>query len=429
MTHSDPSASTARRPTPDGARRPLRVVIGCDTFAPDVNGAARFAERLAAGLTARGEEVHVVAPASSRRTAGRFVETVEGVPVHVVRLPSWRWYPHDWLRFVVPWFMRRRARRILDDVAPDVVHFQSHVIVGRGLAREAHARGVRVVGTNHIMPENILDFTLLPGPLNDLLMRIAWRDERHVFELADAVTTPTRRAADFLERNTGLRGVIPVSCGIRARDYAPDLGPRRDRRILFVGRLTREKQIDVALRAFDRLDPELDARFDVVGSGDQLDALRAQAAHLRARDRVTFHGRVDDAELRRLYSTASVFVMPSIAELQSIATLEAMASGLPVVAADAMALPHLVRPGENGYLFRPGDPVALADALDRVLRQTPERRLAMQRASLDGVRPHDIEHTLDTFEALYRGLTPPAPAPVPEARDTDRAHDTDRTEG
>jgi glycosyltransferase involved in cell wall biosynthesis len=95
-------------------------------------------------------------------------------------------------------------------------------------------------------------------------------------------------------------------------------------------------------------------------------------------------------------------VIASIAELQSIATMEAMASGLPIVAADAVALPHLVHDGENGYLFRPGDVDDLADKLTTVLTLPPDERLRMQRASLEGVKVHDMRRTLDTFEALYR---------------------------
>jgi glycosyltransferase involved in cell wall biosynthesis len=95
--------------------------------------------------------------------------------------------------------------------------------------------------------------------------------------------------------------------------------------------------------------------------------------------------------------------MPSIAELQSIATMEAMSSGLPIVAADAMALPHLVRDGENGYLFPPGDAWALADRIERVLRLPEEELLVMKNASLRLIEPHDIETTVSVFERLYRG--------------------------
>src|SRR5690606_4801138 len=127
------------------------------------------------------------------------------------------------------------------------------------------------------------------------------------------------------------------------------------------------------------------------------------SADLGLSDRVTFHGHTTDEELRALLTRAILFVIPSIAELQSIATMEAMASGLPVVGSDAVALPHLIHDGENGYLFRPGDVDDLAAKLTTVLTQSPEERLRMQQASLEGVKVHDMDRTLDTFEALYRG--------------------------
>ena len=95
--------------------------------------------------------------------------------------------------------------------------------------------------------------------------------------------------------------------------------------------------------------------------------------------------------------------MPGIAELQSLVTLEAMASGTPVVAADAMALPHLVRPGRNGWLYTPGDVPELTTRLVALLSDAALRR-RMGAASLDIVAEHTIVATLDTFEGLYRRL-------------------------
>lgn len=389
--------------TADAAHpRPLTILIGADTFLPHVNGAARFAERLAAGLVARGHDVHVMAPSAGHRNHGTFTETIEGEPMTMHRLPSWRWYPHDWLTFVLPWMSKHYARRVLDEVKPDVVHIQSHIVIGRGLAREARKRGIPIIATNHVMAENILDFTTLPDSLNKVAVKIAWADAKRTFDLTRAVTTPTRRAADFLESTIDIKGVIPISCGIDASNYTADLTPRDAHRLVFVGRLTTEKQIDVILRAIAQLDPALDVRFDVIGNGDQRRNLEQLTAELGLSDRVEFHGHTTDEELRSFLSHASLFVIASIAELQSIATMEAMASGLPIVAADAVALPHLVHDGENGYLFRPGDVDDLTAKLTTVLTQSPEERLRMQRASLEGVKVHDMRRTLDTFEALYR---------------------------
>src|SRR3954470_8354481 len=111
-------------------------------------------------------------------------------------------------------------------------------------------------------------------------------------------------------------------------------------------------------------------------------------------DRVDFLGYVSDLELRQAYTRATVFAMPSIAELQSIATMEAMASALPVVAADAMALPHLVHDGENGYLFRPGDAQHLAEQLQRVFAMPQDELDALKQASLRIVAAHDIQTTI-----------------------------------
>jgi glycosyltransferase involved in cell wall biosynthesis len=93
--------------------------------------------------------------------------------------------------------------------------------------------------------------------------------------------------------------------------------------------------------------------------------------------------------------------MPSIAELQSLATLEAMAASTPVIAADAMALPHLVRPGRNGWLYQPGAVAELTTRLAMLLGD-PAMRRRMGAVSREIVAEHAIEATLDRFEGIYR---------------------------
>ncbi|WP_210481096.1 glycosyltransferase [Naasia sp. SYSU D00948] len=385
-----------------GDDRPLRVLIVGDTFPPDVNGAANFSVRLAAGLAERGHEVHVIAQSHDNRQ-GVYREEHAGQTLTVHRLLSMRWLRHDWIRFVYPWRINANAGRIIDQVKPDVVHIQSHFIAGRGASTEAVKRSVRVVATNHFMPENLIEFTGLPRFVWGFAVKRAWADAARILGRAAEVTTPTRRAAEYLEQQTGLRGVHAVSCGIRAADYTPSFEPRVQNRIAFCGRVAPEKQLDKLLDAVALLPADLDVHVDIVGEGDQRRNLENQATRLGIRDRVVFHGRVTDARLRRVLTEATLFAMPSIAELQSIATMEAMASGLPVVAANAMALPHLVHDGENGYLFPPGDVGALADRIERVLRLPEEELLVMKNASLRLIEPHDIETTLQVFERLYRG--------------------------
>ena len=389
--------------TPTDDTKPLRILIGADTFLPEINGAAIFAARLAAGLVERGHDVHIVAPAATRKH-GTWTEVIEGQPMTVHRLYSWRWYPHPWLRFAIPWRIEQNSARILDAVKPDVVHFQSHIITGRGLSHQAQKRGIRIVGTNHFMPENMLDHAHIPKFLHPWAVSLAWQAAARSFNRAEAVTTPTRKAADFLADATHIKGIIAISCGINMADYTPNFEPRTDNLIVFVGRITGEKQLDKLVRAFARLDKSLDARLELVGGGDQEQQLRNLANQLGVGDRVKITGYVETSYLREALTRATVFAMPSIAELQSIATMEAMASGLPVVAANAMALPHLVHDGDNGFLFEPGNVDDLADRLTEVLTLPEDDLQKLKHSSMKIVEAHDIQRTLDTFEQLYRGV-------------------------
>lgn len=382
--------------------RPLRILIATDTFAPDVNGAAKFTTRLAARLTARGHEVHVVASALGRGRQGTRVEEHEGQRFSVHRLRSMLYPGHEWLRFAEPWRMFRNAASLLDALKPDVVHFQSHVILGRAFSTEAKKRGIRVIGTNHLMFENLMDHSNVPKFLQEQTVERLWKDAATVLERCDVVTTPTRRSADYLELKTGLRGVHAISCGLPGDEYSPN-PERQHGRIVFVGRVTSEKRLDTLVRAVALLPEDLTWHLDIVGGGDQIDELAKLARDLRIADRVTLTGYVSDQELRDRLRSAEVFAMPSIAELQSIATMEAMATGLPVVAADAVALPHLVTDGVNGWLFRPDDAADMAEKLERIMRLSDEDYAKYQRHSLQMVAPHDIEATITAFERLYRG--------------------------
>ncbi len=389
---------------PDDAQsKPLTIVIGADTFAPEINGSATFAASLAGGLARRGHSVHVVAPAAGRHMHGTFQEEHGGETVTVHRLWSWRYRPHPWLRFALPWRIQANSARILDEVKPDAVHFQSNIVVGRGLSKQALKRNIRLIATNHVMPENLLEFSLIPRFARVLVVKWWWWDANRIYGRAEAMTSPTRRAADLVQDNTQIHKVLAISCGLDASNYTPSFEPRTENLIMFVGRVTFEKQIDKLIRAFALLDPKLEAKLEIVGGGELEDELKYLAETLGVADRVIFDSYVSTEFLREALTRATVFAMPSIAELQSIATMEALASGLPVVAANAMALPHLVHDGRNGYLFEPGDVEAFAARLTDVLTMPEDELLAFKRESLVIVEAHDINRTITTFEELYRG--------------------------
>lgn len=387
----------------------LRVVIPCDTFAPDINGAARFAERLAGGLVRRGHEVHIIAPAFDSSEGPR-IEHHDGVNMIVHRLRSHRVPQHRTLRWPEPWGMTKKIFEVLKEVEPHAVHIQSHLMVGRFAHRAAKKLNLRTLATNHVMPENLMRYSLLPKFLHKFAMRVIWADAGRILRKMDALTTPTKRAAELLEEAAGVTDVLAISCGIDASRFANQTPTQNANPVaLFLGRLDDEKKIDVFLRAVAQLTDFPNLRVELVGDGGERERLQKLAESLKIASRVSFLGHVTDDELPGIYERATVFVMPSIAELQSIATMEAMASGRPVIAADAMALPHLVHDGDNGYLFPPGDVEALAERLRRVLAADQKELSRLSENSLHLIQSHDIQRTLGIFEDLYRGGGEPAP--------------------
>jgi len=386
----------------------VKILIGAETYAPDINGAARFAQRLAAGLAGRGHEVHV-ACASTDGTPRR--ERADGCTVH--RLASTRYPWHASLRFCTPGRTGAAADALVEEIGPDVVHVQAHLVLGRALVGAARRRELPLVATNHFMPENVLGYLpILPRRWHDAASRLTWRDLSAVYSRADVITAPTPRAVELLRDATGLAGEA-VSCGVDADRFRAAAAAAPEPRLLFVGRLDPEKRIDELLAALARVETRPRPVLEIVGDGDHRARLERMAADLGLSERVTFHGHVNEPELLAAYARAHIFCMPGIAELQSIATLEAMAAGKPVVAADAMALPHLVRPGENGYLYTPGDVDELAARLTELVGDATLRE-QMGARSRALVAPHTHRATLDRFEEIYRALgTVPRLAALP----------------
>ncbi|HJA59755.1 MAG TPA: glycosyltransferase [Candidatus Brevibacterium intestinavium] len=388
---------SAHRPT-----HARRILIPAETYSPEVNGAAKFAERLAAGLAERGNDVHVACPSATGKPS---VSVENGVTVH--RLTAHRWPLHPTWMICMPWETKPELSRLLDSLQPDIVHTQAHFVIGRYAFSESNRRGIPVVATNHFMPDNVRPYVRAPKPILDGGTAIAWWDLRRKFQSADFITVPTQLAADLLTENGFTSPIRAVSCGIDLQRFAHlrelDSSPARTvpPRVLFVGRLSSEKRAADIVQAVAKTDPALGLEADIVGGGDQEEPLRELSAELGIADRIHVLGKISDTELMEAYQRCTFFCMPSTAELQSIATLEALASRKPVVLADAVALPHLVRDGVNGFLFPPRDIDALADRFTRICTATDAEFDAMSTASLDVVAKHDIEHTLDTFESIY----------------------------
>ncbi len=388
----------------------MRIIISGQTFFPAANGQAVFTVRLAEGLAQSGHAVMVVVP--SDRVSSYSIQR-NGVRVEgLAAAPLGASYPDAYLALMPA----ARVRQLFEEFKPDVVHIQDHYPLSRRVMMEAHRLHLPVAGTNHFLPANIIHYINKVPWTRDLIERLLWWTMIQAYDKVDVVTTPTRTAASILKGKGLGVPVFPISCGVDLSRFRPMSGLDRamvraefgldpsKKLIMFVGRVDQEKRVDLLLEAVARLS-RADLQLAVVGTGrydEEIHELASQLGLLADR-RVVFTGRVSGDDLPRLLNAADLFAMPSEAELQSIATLEAMACGLPVLAADANALPELVASGVNGFLFKPGD-VEDAERCIAQFADQPEAWPAMGRASRAKVRRHSLTMTLQRYVALYRTL-------------------------
>jgi glycosyltransferase involved in cell wall biosynthesis len=179
--------------------------------------------------------------------------------------------------------------------------------------------------------------------------------------------------------------------------------PANPPEIVFVGRLAPEKGPDILLRAYAHL-LKPDARLVFVGSGPMMKDLLAEAAELRVQDRVDFVGEQPHPEALRRISQAAVCVVSSRREGFSVACLEAMAAGRPIVATRCGGPEELIQDERTGLLVPVGNDVALAQAMERLLRERSRAKTLGDAARQQAVAVYDRKTIVRRMEKVYFGV-------------------------
>lgn len=383
----------------------MKILIASDLHYPTINGVATFSRNLARGLAARGHEVLVIAPSQ----VGKKCKEVDGN--HTIVRTSSVPFPF-YQNFRISPNASREVRKTIEEFDPDVIHIQMVLWIGAAALKFGNKMGIPIVSTNHAMPENLMDNMKVLAPVSRPINYILKEYGARFHSKADFVTLPTQAAIDMFNANDKITvPMAPVSNGIdlgrfmvgKADDelYEKFSIPKDAPIVSYVGRLDAEKHLSVLVRAFQRVKRQItDAHLVIVGDGTDAAHLKSQVRHYGLTKDVTFTGRVSDDEIVALHKVGTVFCMPSPAELQSIATLEAMASGQPVVAVDAGALAELCQHERNGFLCQPDDDVAIAQSLETILLDE-KMRTKMSDESLTIARTHDLTTTLEQFENIY----------------------------
>lgn len=385
----------------------MKILIASDLHFPVINGVATFSRNLARGLASRGHEVLVIAPSQTGR---KYKEVdVNHIVTRTVAVP----FPF-YQNVRVSLTPAREVKKIINDFEPDIIHIQMLMWIGQAAMKIGNKNGIPIVSTNHAMPENLMDNLKLLAPLARPINYMLTEYGRRFHSKSDFVTLPTQSAIGMFKASRKMKVPIKaISNGIDLNEFSvgeatqgvyekfniPDDLPI----VTFVGRLDAEKHIPVLIKAFKQVLDSTPAHLLIVGDGGEISNLKLFVSDLNIRSNVTFTGRVDEEDKRDLHRMGTVFAMPSPMELQSIATLEAMASGMPVVAIDAGALKELCHDNKNGFLCEKDNDREIADGIIKIIKN-PRLRNKFSKKSLEIAKKNNLQHTLDQFIEIYTNL-------------------------
>ena len=372
----------------------LRILGFCDHFRPEVGGGAERVAREVYGRLARSGARVTVVTTSGSASAWAGVEP----GLDVVEVPTLDLSRVIGLQRSLSIGMLRALMPIARSLRPDLLHANSLEFETSRAAAALRARG----RTPLVLTAHIAGFDAMAEPwrtlgrAHDRLIgaRLLRRADRLI-----AVSEAVGRHVRSLGAGQETLRIIPN--GVDHEIFRPPVQPpfAREPRVLFVGRLVANKGADLALEAFAAvLGDGRRAHLTLVGDGPLRASLVTRARDLGIGDSVAFAGRSSEvaADLR----DADVFVRPTTTEGMSLALLEAMASGVCVVASDVPGNAELIRHGVNGLLCPPRDTRALADALLLAIDDEAGRRHLSDAAFEDSQQyswDRCAKETLDVF--------------------------------
>jgi phosphatidylinositol alpha 1,6-mannosyltransferase len=369
----------------------LRIALFSGNYNYVRDGANQALNRLVGFLLRQGAEVRIYSPTTDTPA---FEATGEVVSVPAFSIPTREEYR-------IPRALTRQVRRDLAAFAPNVIHLASPDIVAHRAISWARARGIPAVASVHTRFETYMQYYNLHW-LEPVIRAIL----RRFYRRCDAIVVPAESTASILRAQRMNSDISIWTRGVDRDQFNPerrDMGwrkangiPATDMVIAFLGRIVMEKGLEEFAEAIDALAARKVAhKVLVIGEGP------ARGWFEERLPDAVFTGQLVEDELGQALASADVLLNPSITEAFGNVTLEAMASGLPVVAAIATGATNLVRDGETGVLVQPGDTDGYADALTAYARD-PALRARHGEAGLAFAKTMDWDQINGAVMKVYQ---------------------------
>jgi 1,2-diacylglycerol 3-alpha-glucosyltransferase len=373
----------------------MRIGFFTDTYTPQINGVVTSISLFRRALMERDHEVYVFAPTPDHPDDDS----------RTVRFPSLPFVFQPEMRLASPFSIE--ALRVLDKVDLDIVHSHDPFAIGLFGLNVARRHKIPYVHTYHTMYPEYVHYVWETR----LTKRLAERLSREFCEQCSSIIAPSTKVERYL-RNWGVTVPIDViATGVDINRYAAVNQPRIDalaekagvrpeeRLLLFMGRLGKEKNVELLLRALwhSRLP---NTKLLIGGDGPHREYLQSLAVELGIEDRVTFLGYLQGEDAVAAYHLAHAFAFASTTETQGLVIGEAMAAGLPVIAVEDHAVEDFVISGRTGLIV-PGRPDDLGMAFDQLLGDE-DLRQSFARAALARAQSFSIEHQAERLEHHYQ---------------------------
>jgi glycosyltransferase involved in cell wall biosynthesis len=383
----------------------MRILMFSHGYPPTLSGVTLVVQKIARAMVECGHAVTVVT-ASEKNLPYQSVD--QGVQLErILGIPNPFWWEGP-----MPFILPSAIQRIADRFQPDIIHTHDNGYQSLVLPMVKWDASQSLITSCYTLPSFFTQF-LKPGELESRIDTIMWKyylsNLGHYEHVVFCTHTHER---DFLAH--GLRQPTTViSNGVNIQRYHPGKEFGEDilsryhlppaPRILSVGRLMKDKRLDLLIKAMRVVCDVQEAHLLVVGRGSERQHLKTLIRKLRLEPYIHLLGYVPEQDLPALYRASDLFAIPSMVEVQSLPALQAAVTGLPIVAADSAALPELVRHGENGMLVNPLNPAELGEAILFILSQ-PEKARQMGQVSLEIGCAHDERLTFQAYDQFYRDL-------------------------
>lgn len=360
-----------------------------DSWFPTRDGVVTSITIIKESLEALGHEVFIVAPEPEKEFRQ---EGVYYFPA--VRFRSYEGY-------YVP-ILPSNKMEVLREIDPDVIHIHGVATMAlRGLVC-GHELGIPTVMTFHTMVDDAAKYYSPIKIPPETMEKLIWIYLRQILKRMDVVVTPTACIGEELKsRGAVCRNLVTIPTGTNTAEFHPGIASDDIRRrhglegkrvAIHVGRISYEKELDMVVRAMQRID----ATLLVTGKGPAKADIEKLVEDLGPQDKVVFTGFVPDSELPAYYNAADIAVSASKFETQGLSILEAMASGKPVACRNGRAFAEIVHDGVNGYLFDDVD--GCVEAMEKAFDASAEVREASLKTALDNSREKSAQLYVDAYE-------------------------------